>query len=386
MANSSGKVIGVLVGGIALGGVIGAAVTRQLGKTKSVASVSAGDASCSIEGAGVSANEIFELDGKKYAADVFPADVRDTLFQIQSQSYETTSNFARELALRYALAVEQKLDVSQNLPPLRALIKVEDVSEEEMKNFYESNKKSIPPNTTYAQIKPQLQQYLISQKVGEVSRTKVTELMNAGRMKLLVPSPVAPVVNLPLDKFPSQGPSDAVVTLVESSDYLCPHCRDMHPQVKAALLEHPGKVRFVQANFALRPQQLSGALVRGGICAFAQSNEAFWKYHDAAFALPLESANPVTPDANKEFEGHAIKLAKDSGLDEAAFTACLTSEETKKTLEANNNLLSGAGVSGTPTFFINNRKISLGGTSISQAIAEAVKGGGANAANPSKAN
>ena len=367
---SQGKVVGILLGGVALGAVLGAGFVNQFGKPKKGADLAG--ATCGIDGGNGTAAGIFELDGKAYAADAFPPDVRDTLFQIQTQSYETTSNFARELALRVALATEQKVDISKSLPPLRSLLTVGDVSEEEMKKFYDSNKQSIPPNTTYAQIKPQLQQFLISQKVGELSRTKVTELTSAGRMKLLVPAPVAPVVNLPIDKFPSKGPADAKVTVVESSDYLCPHCRTVQPEVEKLLKENPGTVRFVQANFALRPDQLSGALARGGHCAFKQGNDAFWKYHEKAFAVPLEAATPVTPDANKEFDGHALKAAQDAGLDAAGFQACLASEETKKAVEDQNNVLAGAGVSGTPTFFINNRKVTLGATTLTQAVQTAL--------------
>jgi protein-disulfide isomerase len=367
---SQGKVVGILLGGVALGAVLGAGFMNQFGKMKKGGSGAA--ETCSIDGGNPNAGSLFELDGKPFAADALPADVRDTLFQIQSQAYETSSNFTRELALRVALATEQKLDVSKNLPPLRSLMNVAEVPEAEMKKFYDSNKQSIPPGTTYEQIKPQLQQYLISQKVGEASRTKVAELMNAGRMKLLIQAPVAPVVALPLEKFPSKGPADAKVTVVESSDYMCPHCRTVQKEVDDLVKEHPSDVRFIQANFALRPQQLSGALTRGGICAFKQGNDAFWKYHEKAFAVPMEANTPVTPDANKEFEGHASKAAQDAGLNVADFNTCLTSEETKKAVEDQNNLLAGAGVSGTPTFFINNRKVTLGSTTLAQAVKSAL--------------
>jgi protein-disulfide isomerase len=367
---SQNKVAGILVGGIVLGAVLGAGFMSQYSKSKKGAELAG--ATCGIEGANPSAGAIFELDGKAYAADAFPTDVRDTLFQIQSQSYETTSNFARELALRVALATEQKIDISKNLPPLKTLLTVGEVSEEDMKKFYDANKQSIPPNTTFAQIKPQLQQFLVSQKVGEQSRVKVTELTSAGRMKLLVPAPIAPVVNLPLDKFPSKGPADAKVTVVESSDYLCPHCRTIIPEVAKLIKDHPGDVRFVQANFALRPQQLSGALARGGYCAFQQGNDAFWKYHEKAFAIPMEAATPLTPDANKEFEGQAVKAAQDSGLDVPGFQKCISSEASKKAVDDQNAMLTGAGVAGTPTFFINNRKVTLGATTLTQAVQTAL--------------
>lgn len=385
-SSSNGKVVGVLVGGVVLGAVLGAGITMQMKKKVAGGGSSAGDATCSVDGgSSTTVQNLFELDGKTYAADQLPSEARDTLFQIQNQSFETTSNFARELALRLALAQEQKVDTAQSLPPLRTLLKVQDPPEADLKKFYEANKQSIPPGTTYEQIKPQLVQFMGAQKVGEAAREKVAELTNSGRLKMLVKPPVAPVVALPVDQYPSKGPADAKITLVEASDYLCPHCRSVKTEVEQVLKEHGGQVRYVQANFALRPQQLSGFLVRGGHCAQKQGNEQFWKYHDKAFEVPLEAAQAVSPDAEKEFLGHAVKAASDAGIDVKAFEACMATEEAKKWVESSNETLSGAGVNATPTFFINNRKISLGATTLAQAVKEALAGG-STAANPSKAN
>jgi len=385
-SSTNGKVLGILLGGIVLGGALGAGLTMQLKKgLPGAASTSSAGATCGVEGvAGSSA--LFELDGKQYTAADLPTDARDTLFQIQTQSYETGSNFARELALRMALAKDDKVDIAQGLPPLRTLLKVPEPAEADLKTFYEANKQSIPPGTTYEQIKPQLVQFLSAQKVGEQARTKVAELNASGRLKLLSKPPVAPVVSLPLDKFPSKGPADAKVTLVEASDYLCSHCRSIKPEVEAVIKEFDGKVRFVQANFALRPDQLSGWLARGGYCAQKQSPEAFWKYHDKAFEVPMEAAQAVSPNADKEFQAHAVKAATDAGIDAKAFEACVASDEAKKAVEATNEILAGAGVSGTPSFFLDNRKLTLGSTTLSAAVKEALGGGSVASGSTSKAN
>ncbi|MCA2958734.1 MAG: thioredoxin domain-containing protein [Silvanigrellales bacterium] len=385
MTSSNGKVLGVLVGGAVLGAVLGVGITLQVKKGLPNGGASTSGATCGVEGLANSNPSFFVLDGKTYTADLLPTEARDTLFQIQSQGYETTVNFARELALRMALAQDAKVDVAQGLPPLRTLLSVPEPSEADLKSFYEANKQSIPPGTTFEQVKPQLVQFMASQKVGEAARTKVQELTAAGRLKITLPAPVAPVVSLPVDSLPSKGPATAALTLVEASDYLCPHCRSVKPEVEQVLKEYDGKVRFVQANFALRPTQLSGALARGAWCAHKQGNEQFWKYHDKAFEVPLEAAQAVSPDAEKEFVGHAVKAAQDAGIDAKALETCVTSEEAKKGVEAANATLSAAGVSGTPSFFLNNRRVSLTGTTLSQAVAEAL-GGGKAAANPSKAN
>ena len=365
--SSNGKVIGLLVGGMGLGGVIGAAGMNAF-KNK-VAAKTAASGTCSIEGASNASAALFELDGKSYGREDLPSDVKDTLFQIQNQSFESTANFAKEVALRMALSLDSgaKVDPS-SLPQLKNLLKNEKVSDEELKKFYGANKQSIPPGTSFEQIKPQLQQFLVAQKVGEIARTRVAELQEKGRLKLLLTPPVAPVVALNVASYPSKGASDSRVTLVEVSDYLCPHCRQIKPEVEEALKEYGSKIKFVQVNFALRPQGLSGTLARGGYCAQQQGMDAFWKYHDKAFAVPLEAAQAVSPDANKEFQATATTAAKDAGLDVAAFEKCVDSDAAKKAIETANTSMNAVGVSGTPTFFLNNRKLTLGTVTLAQAV------------------
>ena len=123
---SNGKVLGVLVGGAVLGAVLGAGITMQLKKGGGSPLSASSGATCGVEGAASANPTLFELDGKAYTAEQLPTEARDTLFQIQSQGFETSANFARELALRMALASDQKMDTAQGLPPLRIVAGQED--------------------------------------------------------------------------------------------------------------------------------------------------------------------------------------------------------------------------------------------------------------------
>lgn len=376
----NGKIIGILIGGIGLGAALGAGVTLQLKNkaSKSASSAGGAQATCSIDGVQSNEGALFELDGQSFGREELPGDARDVLFQIQNQTYESTVNFTKELALRIALAKDGGKYDPAKLPPLKELLKADTISEEDMKKFFEANKQSIPPGTKYEQIKPQLEQFLVAQRVGETARQRIAELESKGRLKLLAKAPTSPVVNLKVDQYPNRGAPDAKVTLVEVSDYLCPHCRTVKPEVEQALKEFEGKVKFVQINFALNPNGLSGALTRGGFCAQKQSSEAFWKYHDKAFAVSLEAANAVSPDAAKEFNATAVTTAKDAGIDVVAFEKCLSSDEAKAAIAKTTAEMNAAGVSGTPSFFINNRKVSLAGGSLAQKLRAELEGSKAN--------
>jgi protein-disulfide isomerase len=217
---------------------------------------------------------------------------------------------------------------------------------------------------------------------AEQVRLEVENFEKKGRLKILAKAPVAPLVNLELTGLPFKGAENSKVVVVEASDYLCPHCRHAIDEVEKVLKEYSGKVKFVQANFALRPTGLSGALVRGAWCANKQGNDAFWKYHEKAFAVPQEAATPVSPNTEKAFADTAIKVAQDAGINVKDFETCLASEDSKKGMEANNSKLTSVGVTGTPTFFVNNRKIGAPGNLSSAISAEIEK----ISANPSKAN
>lgn len=366
------KVVGVLVGGVLVGAALGAGVTMSLKKKSAMP----GDyATCSVDG-GTTDAVLFELDGQKIKRDDLGTEARDVMYQIENQGYESKTNYLKEFALRYALAKDKdKAADIKDLPPLKTLLGADKISEDEMKKFFEANKKSLPPGTTFAQIRPQLEQFMLAQRVGDQARQKVTELESSGRLKLLVPPPVSPKVSLDVTGFPTKGAATAPVTLVEVSDYLCPHCRSIKPEVESVVQEFGSKIRFVQVNFALRPTGLSGALARGGFCASKQGEDGFWKYHDKAFQIPLEAAQSVSPDEAKEFNAHATTAAKDAGLDVAAFEKCLTSDEAKQFVDQTNTKMNSVGVSGTPTFFINERKVSVTAPgSLKNAVTAALEG------------
>jgi protein-disulfide isomerase len=377
---SNGKMVGFLVGGVCLGLVAGTVITMAVVKSPSAQSSSATAADALSSGT----TPIFEVDGKRLTREDLPSDVQDQLFQMQNQMHEATTAAVKEVGLRIALSTDKKLDTKggKALPELRSILDSKKVTEAEMRAFFDANQKSLPPGTTFEQVRPQLEQFMQQQQSGDQVRQEVAKLEEKGRLKVLLKAPVAPIVQLDLNGLPYRGADSAKVVVVEASDYLCPHCRHAVEDVEKVLKEYGSKVKFVQANFALRPAGLSGVLVRGAFCANKQGNDQFWKYHEKAFAVPLEAANPVSPNTEKAFADTAVKAAQDAGLNATEFEACLASEDAKKGVETANAKLTAVGVTGTPTFFVNNRKIGSPQNLASAVAAELER----LSSNPSKAN
>jgi protein-disulfide isomerase len=166
--------------------------------------------------------------------------------------------------------------------------------------------------------------------------------------------------NIPTEGFPSRGPADAAITIVEFSDYQCPYCTRWHEETYQPLLEaYPGKIRFVYRNFPLSFHQNATMGAEAALCAGDQGQ--YWKMHDKLFAEKdlMNSAQGTTLGVD-DFTA----FATDIGLDRSKFETCLTSEKYKAQIQADvsfaNSLPSENGepaVSGTPTFFINGTRL-----------------------------
>jgi len=151
---------------------------------------------------------------------------------------------------------------------------------------------------------------------------------------------------------PSQGPSNAPVTITEFADFQCPYCARFAQQTLPLILsDYSDKVRFVFVNFPLTQiHQAAHKAAEAGECANEQG--AFWKYHDLLFQ------NQGALDVNS-LKGYAAQI----GLDTAKFNDCLDSGEmagaVQADIEAGQEALQEAGVTsiGVPAFLINGKPV-----------------------------
>ena len=154
------------------------------------------------------------------------------------------------------------------------------------------------------------------------------------------------VYRVPLEDSPAKGPADALVTIVESSDFECPFCKRVVPTLKQLEEAYRGKVRFVFKHNPLpfHARALPAALAAEE--ARAQGGDAkFWAMHDALFAAPS------LDDASIE------KAAQDAGLDVAKVREAIRTGKYKDRIERDQKLVQSVGAPATPSFFVNGRKL-----------------------------
>lgn len=145
---------------------------------------------------------------------------------------------------------------------------------------------------------------------------------------------------------PSLGAADAPVTLVEFSDYECPHCAHAIPIIRQVEHDFPGRLRVVHMNFPLSGHTHALAAARAALAAGRQGK--FWEMHDLLFTnqRALEPAD-------------IARYAQQLGLDAARFRTDSASPAVEAEIAATRHEGERLEISGTPTLFINGRRYEL---------------------------
>lgn len=142
---------------------------------------------------------------------------------------------------------------------------------------------------------------------------------------------------------------DALVTIVEFTDFQCPFCARGNATVHELMAKNPGKINFVFRHNPLPPQMHPQAQLAHQAAEAVKmiKPELFWAYYDTLFA-----------NQNKLDRDSLIAFAKELGLDETEFVAKMDSAEAAAAVEAGLKAGADAGVEGTPYFLVNGHVIS----------------------------
>lgn len=139
-----------------------------------------------------------------------------------------------------------------------------------------------------------------------------------------------------------RGNPDAAITLIEYSDFECPFCKRFHPTMLQVLEKYPDDVRWIWRHFPLSFHANAQKEAEATECAGELGgNDAFWKYTDVLFERTASNGTGFALTA-------LAPLARELGLDQSKFQACLDSDKYAQHVRDEMNSGSAAGVSGTP--------------------------------------
>ncbi len=174
-----------------------------------------------------------------------------------------------------------------------------------------------------------------------------------------------------VDERQCLGAKDAKVTLVEFSDFECPHCAAARPILEEYVKTRP-QVRLCMMPYPL-PQH-ANAMFAGQAAYFARDAGKFWAMHDALFENQLALS-----------EDFIKKLLVKQGLDLKGFEKAVASKKYVEELEASKEAGKKAGIEATPSIYVNGRKypLNLNADSLSLAVDDEIDWLTGNSAWPS---
>ncbi len=145
---------------------------------------------------------------------------------------------------------------------------------------------------------------------------------------------------------PMKGDKDALITIIEGSEFQCPFCSRVNPTMKKLLEEaYPGKIRVFFVHNPLPFHKDAKLASQAAHAAHLQGK--FWEFHDKCFA----NQKALKEDNLKKF-------AQELGLNMAKFEKDMKDPKTVAKVESDSKLLQKFGARGTPGFFINGRSFS----------------------------
>lgn len=152
-----------------------------------------------------------------------------------------------------------------------------------------------------------------------------------------------------------KGNPDAKVVLVEYSDFQCPSCAATYPMVKQLSQEFGDKLYVVYRHLPIKEIHANAELAARAAEAAGKQGK-FWDMHDIIFNTQVNWGE--NPDALSHFND----LADSLGINTSTFLADIESAEVRAKVNADYQSGVAAGVSATPTFFLNGQPISISGS------------------------
>lgn len=289
---------------------------------------------------------LFKYKGKAYAGKDLTPPQQQQLHDLQLESWMRLEQFTDQMVLDLWLDEQAKKEGKPRAEVEQKLLKADEPTEKETKEWWEANKGRLPPQYTYEQVVGEIRQHLGQEKQKKKRDELVAKAKADGGAQLLVAEPVGPLVKIDTLGYPVKGPKSAKVTIVEFADYQCPHCKAAAPVLDKMVKKYDGKVAFVFMDYPINQSGVSKLVAHGAYCAEQQGK--YWEWHDLAYEKQHELlTGPDAPD----------KLATELKLDLLKFKECYATNAPKDRVEKAKAEGDRIGLTGTPSIFINGRRV-----------------------------
>jgi protein-disulfide isomerase len=156
---------------------------------------------------------------------------------------------------------------------------------------------------------------------------------------------------------PARGAASAKVDIVLWTDYQCPFCKRIEPELAQALADHPDAVRmFVRQN----PLKMHADAMPAAQAALAANEQGkFWQMHEKLFENPKDLKRPALE-----------RMAEELGLDMARFRKAMDTNAHAAAIEKDVSDATSLRATFTPAVFVGGYLVEGGGPAIRAKVAE----------------
>lgn len=201
----------------------------------------------------------------------------------------------------------------------------------------------IPADQQMAAVEEQ-----IKEKMFTHHQRYIAELAKKYQVKILLDDPIAlkeaKTLDGPMDREIVLGNSDAKVNVEIYTDFQCPFCRNVAPDVDQLMRKYIEKARFVFRPMINPEHPASRPASVIAMCVYRQSGGKFMDFHNVVFSRQDELAGGQ----------HALLgMAESVGADMGELRDCMSDPDVRDSLEIGAQQAFEKGVSSTPTVVIN---------------------------------
>lgn len=282
------------------------------------------------EGGEITARDLFKK---------FPAEY----YRLRKARYDLYYNLAIHLLEEKVLSLEEKATGKSRSDLLSSFVNSRiNIDEKEIRQQYQNS--SSWQVYDYEKIRPLLKEEIREEQAGELEVQYIKSLFKKYNARIILKEPARQQSRVSADDDPSWGDSSSPVQIIEFSDFECTYCGRMQRINRRIRAEYSDSIHWVFRDF---PLPFHGKAMRAHIAAnCAAEQNKYSQYQYAAFTA--SDLKPVD----------LVKIAEDFNLDLKSFAECTADSDFSKRNEirADMNDARRAGVSGTPTYFINGRK------------------------------
>lgn len=147
-----------------------------------------------------------------------------------------------------------------------------------------------------------------------------------------------------LSTDPVRGDPKAALTIVEFSDFTCPHCAETEPIIAGLRQQYGARLKVIWKDLPIL-DRITGSRRLHVAARCAQQQDKFWEFHDALF-----QNTPTDDDA-------LVTIVNDLRLDTEQFATCMAGTAATSAVAAGEREAKDLGITAAPTFFVNGQKL-----------------------------